>query len=208
MARRPARQAVDLARWISWDDAWKQGQRVVGSLDLVAAQLREDLVRGKIPAIDQVITEDGKIETFDLPPKFWSSTVRIGVEHAVGALVGWWPKRGSTLPGGIALKWKHTIFLGREAINALWPTAQVASAAAQGRKPRPGGRPSGPPPTHNWPTTLAAYIIRRVKAGDNITENDSKLASEFCEHCSESFDWQPEHSAVRDKIPDLLRLIR
>src|SRR5262249_23922902 len=120
----------------------------------------------------------------------------------------WFPKKGSELPGGIAQKWNHNIFLGRGAIDALWPTEQVASAAPQGRKSRPGGRAPGPPPTRNWPTLLAAYIIMRVKAGDNVTGNDSELASDFCEYCSKKFDWQPEHSAVRDKIPDFLKLIR
>ena len=79
MARKPARQAVDLARWIRWGDAWQQGQRAVGSLDLVAAQLSEALAAGKIPAIDHVVTADRKVKTIPLPPEFWISTVRIEV---------------------------------------------------------------------------------------------------------------------------------
>ena len=69
---------MDHARWISWEDAWKQGQRVVGNLELVAAQLKQGLVGEKIPAIDQIITEGGKVETLDLSaPEFWEQVVYI-----------------------------------------------------------------------------------------------------------------------------------
>jgi hypothetical protein len=215
MARKPARKAANHAQWISWDDACGQGHRLVGrgvgSLDLVAAKLSEALVAGKIPAIDRVVTDDRKVKTFDLSLKFWRTTVTVGPGRNIRSqtrFVGWWPNKGCKLPGGIAPAGAHNIFLNREGINALWPTQPVESAASQERKPRTGGRSPGPAPTRNWPMLLAAYIIMRQNAGANITTNDSKLANEFCEYCSKKFDWQPEQSAVRDKIPELLQLIR
>jgi len=206
MAREPVRKAVFHAQWISWDDAWKQGQSAGWSLELVATRLRKGLQGEKIPSIDEVITGPGTVETIDLSPEFWN-TVYICVENILGDCVVWWPKRGSTLPGGVAQKSKHNIFLGREAIDAMWPIEQVTPVAPQGRKSRPGGRPPGPPPRHDWPTELGAYLITRVKVGPKIT-TDHKLADDFLKYCSEKFDWQPEQSAVRDKIPDLLKLIR
>jgi hypothetical protein len=194
---------VDLARWISWDNAWKQGHRAGRSLEHVAAQLKGGLASGKIPAIAEVIAENGETETIVLKPEFWS-TVHIGVENILGDCVTWRPKRGSALPGGIAQKSKPAIFLGREVIDAMWSTEQAASAAPQGRNKRP----PGPPPVNDWPALLGRYIIMRQNAGDNVTRNDSKLADEFCEYCSENFNgWQPDQSAVRGKISDWLKLI-
>jgi len=213
MARKPERQAVDLARWIPWDDAWKQGQRAVGqgvgSLDLVAAQLSETLAAGKIPAINCVVTADRKVKMIRLPSEIWSNIeIRVvlrgtGTSHE--RVVGWSPNDGCKLPEGRA----HNIFLDRAAVTSMWPTDPAASATPQGRKSRPGGRPPGPPAINDWPMLLGAYIIMRVNARDNVTRNDSELADEFCEYCSENFDgWQPDQSAVRAKIPAFLKLIR
>jgi len=70
MAREPVRKAVFHAQWISWDDAWKQGQSAGWSLELVATRLRKGLQGEKIPSIDEVITGPGTVETIDLSPEF------------------------------------------------------------------------------------------------------------------------------------------
>jgi hypothetical protein len=202
------RKTANHAQWISWDDACKQIHSVVGSLELAAADLWENLRSGKIHAIDRVVIEHSQVETLDLPPEFWNSTVYVGIGmessgRTTTHFVGWWLNDGYKLADGL-----HFIFLNREDIATMWPN-EPAALAAQTRQMRVGGRPPGPAPKHNWPMLLAAYIVKRLLDGDNITDNDSKLAKQFCEYCSsKGFDWQPELSAVRDKIPEILQFIR
>jgi hypothetical protein len=205
MAREPVRKTVFHAQWISWDDACKQGERVVGSLELVATRLKKGLQEGKIPSIDEVITGPGTVETIDLPPEFWSSTVRIVAEPGFGSLVvAWYPNRGSTLPGGIAQKSKHNIFLGREAIDAMWPTETGATAPG---KVSPDRRKPGRKPKHDWPTEVAAELIRIIHF-EGVPENDHGLARRLKQFCEDQFSYQPPPSEMRALIARLLRPVR
>jgi hypothetical protein len=207
MARKTSRKAHH-AQWIPWDDAWKQGQRVNGSLDLVAAQLTERLESGEIPSIDRVITGHGIVETIELSPDFWKQ-VHIRVENILGSSVAWWPKKGSTLRGEIGQKSDHTVFLGRKAIDAMWPieaTLPKAEIAAP-NEIKPDRRKPGPPPKHDWPNQLMPELIRIIHER-GIPKTDAALAKKLADFCITHWDWQPDQAHLLRWIRHALHLVR
>ena len=86
-------------------------------------------------------------------------------------------------------------------VNALWSTATDRDVA------KPARRKPGRSPKHNWPTVVAAELIRLVHE-EGIPNNDSKVADRLSQVCQDRFQWQPADSEIRKLVADLLRPVR
>jgi hypothetical protein len=201
---RPVRGAASKAiELIPWDDGCERVFGVVGSWDLAKVDLTKALQSRKVRALDRVTYKDDEFEEYELSPVFWKAN-KISVWRKLrGEDAGErWLDFINPLLMGRERGAKHHIFFQRADIDALWPSASVAWTEPT---TKPDRRKPGPRPQHDWPTLLAAELIRRAASGQKIPlDNDSKVADQLGQWFVDRFDWQPDNSDLRQLIGKLL----
>src|SRR5262249_41589020 len=106
-------------------------------------------------------------------------------------------------PAGVAQKSKHLIFLGRKAIDGMWPTeTEVAPEKVNLERRKPGRKTK-----HDWPIEVATELIRIVH-NEGVPESDHGLAGRLRQFCDDQFSSRPAPSEMRALIARLLRRVR
>jgi hypothetical protein len=202
MGRPRKKLVLSLADWAPLDEAYGRVNTALRSGELASRDLLMHLREGQLPSAMRRVARDGTETSERLKPSFWQD-VEIREEwHFQGdrAIYTGRPMVRLHNPAGFSM-W---FFVARAKFDRLFPvagSAEVASSGNAATKPRPGPKPKG-----DWPTVLAAWLIKRAAEEPKQLLNIDALVTEFGSFLDEKLGWAPQDpKQLRRKIKELLQ---
>jgi hypothetical protein len=198
------RPVLTLAEWAPLDEAFIRVKNALHSSLLAMHDIVAHMRDRRLPSATRRLYPDGR-DVFELlPPAAWRG-LRVEEQEAfgptgkpTGALVARVPN--APLMFGWARVW---FFVSRRDLDTLYPLDP------NGREPKSASPPRsltdhnkpGPLPTHDWPTIVAADLIRRAATGEKFPSIKTMI-----EHCEKVLPGG--YSPGRKEMQILLKKLR
>jgi hypothetical protein len=188
-------------------EAFGSRSRVLAERDLLG-----ELEAGRLVSTVRLVARDGKEVIEDLPPAFWKrpglrlvylSAERTGQARAGLRVDGCPVFKVDGVPAGV---W---FFIRRAELDRLYPAASAApSTVDEPEAAKPHERP-GTKPTGDWPTVLAAWLVKIARDEPRRLKNLDKLTEEASGFLIGKIKWAPKDSKqIRERIKDYLQFVR
>jgi hypothetical protein len=155
--------------WLPLDDAFARVKRLVGSDRPALHALKQDLLEGRIAALEQSIIRAGDSKTRELPAEFWQKA-ELSVDN-VGGINKVYVK--AKRENDQAQPVEYFYYLQRSDVEKRW----LSEAAAASNAPLPPGRksPAGAKADYDWEAIL-------IEAAAYVLKHDPSSLSKLCAH--------------------------